>query len=153
MKLSEMTDEQKSRLIAELIEPIPDYQPVITDSISGITIYTDRPSVTAAWKYKFEYTRVPSQMSANAIESGAIQEEIGEWQPRDMTEPAMTVMLIKELLRGRDYECIISQDEIEMYWRPSVSKADHSFMVSLIKNTLEQGVVNAFMLANGFEEE
>ena len=124
MKLSEMTPEQKSRWIAEKLEP-------------SITLPEHRgtgyhgPSPNNAWHWR---------------------SLIQMWRPRDMTEPAMTMMLIKELLRSLDYECIISQDEIEMGWM-SVNKSGHSFMVSLINNTLEQGVADAFMLANGFEEE
>ena len=68
-------------------------------------------------------------------------------------DPAMTVILLKELLRCRDYECIISQDEVEMGWRHPGNNSGHSYMISLINNTLEEGVADAFMLANGFEEE
>ena len=121
MKLSEMTHEQKSRWIAEKLEPMP------SKAATG-----GRFSRTEYW----------------------VGTEDGHWQPRDMiNDPAMTVILLKELLRCRDHECIISQDEIEMSWRLAAGDTGHSFMVSLIKNTLEQGVADSFMKANGFEEE
>ena len=135
MKLSAMTQQEKSRWICEKLEPLSELpNPEYCD-------YSDMEHFDAkCW--------IPSY----AVSPITLL-HVPEWQPRDMTEPAMTLMLIKELLRGLDYECVISQDEIEMSWRTSVNNTGHSFMVSLIKNTLEQAVAEAFMIANGFKEE
>ena len=129
IKLSEMTQEQKSRWIAEKIEPKPASEPGLHDS---------QYSVYAAWIYE------------------KIDVYTGEWgwQPRDMTEPAMTVMLME-----RGPICVTRCKRAGKPRGWTAFKPDFSLDGPgsrdewPVVGSIGQAVADAFMKANGFKEE
>ena len=155
MTLATMTAAEKSRWIAEKLEPEPDYRPVITSTISGIQNSTDRPAQTLVWKNS---TDRPAQTLAwryvFRMESLPSREDHGEWQPRDMVnDPAMTMMLHTHLLKAGFHAVTWPQEDYAKTGRVKCTVADGFGMLIRTAGTWQEAVVDAFMLASGFKEE
>lgn len=82
MKLSEMSNEEKSRWIAEKLEPTPAF----------LLVYEDPTS------YRYSSGRMWAWSNTEDIAPS--------WQPRDfITDPAMTLMLLEKLMNDKRRDC------------------------------------------------
>lgn len=135
-----MTTDDKNLKLALLIEPMPDCRPVITGSISGIQVFTDRSteSPKGVWRYNFKHKYTIGELLNQAIQTEVSAEECGSWQPRSFDTDELANGLLRTLLILEcgfttaiqriesvwvEYDLLIESTDQDIRWRRSVRDA------------------------------
>ena len=126
MKLASMTKEQKSRWIAEKLEPL---------AALPKTIFPGQQSPLCFWRSVYYHDAYS---------------ETGNWNFRDMTEPATTEALLDHIA-ARQNVMIEAMDGLWTIWL--IPTGDYPSRRTVAHKIRAIAVLDAAMLAHGFREE